>query len=411
MKKIKSLVLSLLFICTTSPVFSFTFFSGYAGGKLNYAASDNETYDPDLTVQAFFAGQFNFSDSSWGRMEFSVNTADLINLSLFEQSSNTLNADFQFDELSFISRNIMNNKMNYFSVYMGTYDPIGSDIFLQRYFSIEPIKSQLSDSWLGMAGSIIYPHFGVGFSDIVRFTNAPLALGGYVYVNKDDSFVFNFDGRFAGVYRYFTFDFAAGIGLPLSNRYIGEDVIVVVDTLNLHAGITMLIGNNYTNSLFIQAGFKADIDKGRNPSFQITTKDLYFLFEPRFMYGDGHFNITAYCLPVNTISNLLNVDDPIGIDFNIFSNSFAIKNKIFTFGWHTNLSLAIPNANYIEFFSQGPEAIFSNVDNFNANISPYISTSLLNGTIHAQGKIKIMSFIKSQWYNAFSLDIGYKCKI
>jgi len=410
MKKIKCLILSLLLICTTSSAFAYTFFSGYAGGKVNYKAI-NEKYDPDLTLQAFFAGQFNFTENSWGRMEFSVNTNDLLNFSIFEQSASKMNAEFQFDELSFVSRSIMANKFNYFSAYMGTYDPIGSDIFLQRYFGMEPIKSQLSDSWLGMAGSIIYPHFGAGLSDIMRFTNIPLAAGGYVYVNKDNKFILNFDGRFAGVYRFFTFDLAAGLGLPLSNKYDADDVIVVVNTLNLHAGLTMLLGNKYTNSLFIQAGCKADIDKSREIPFLISTSDLYCIVEPRFIYGEGHINITAYCLPVITIEKLLNVDDPMGIDFNIYTDTFAIKNKIYSFGWHTGFSLAVPNSNYKAFFAQTPAEIFTNFNNFNVNLTPYISTQLFNGTLHAQGKIQVMSFIKSEWFNAFSFDVGYKCKI
>ena len=81
MKKIKCLVLSLLLIFSSSSVFSYTFFSGYAGGKINYKAI-NENFDPDLTLQAFFAGQFNFTENSWGRMEFSVNTNDLLNFSI-----------------------------------------------------------------------------------------------------------------------------------------------------------------------------------------------------------------------------------------------------------------------------------------------------------------------------------------
>ena len=52
-----------------------TFFSGYSGAKLNYSAkSESKEYDPELKLQAFFAGQFNFSENLWSHMEISLDT-------------------------------------------------------------------------------------------------------------------------------------------------------------------------------------------------------------------------------------------------------------------------------------------------------------------------------------------------
>ena len=51
----------------------------------------------------------------------------------------------EIDEFSIIKRGVLNDSSNYFSVFMGTYDPIGSDIFLQRYFGITPIASKIAD--------------------------------------------------------------------------------------------------------------------------------------------------------------------------------------------------------------------------------------------------------------------------
>ena len=68
MSKKKSLVSILLiagFLFANS-LAATTFFSGYAGGKVNYSSNpESSTYDPDLKLQAFFAGQFNFTPNIW----------------------------------------------------------------------------------------------------------------------------------------------------------------------------------------------------------------------------------------------------------------------------------------------------------------------------------------------------------
>ena len=102
MNKKKSFIVVLLSIFIFFETLSATtFFSGYAGGKLNYSAnSSSEAYDPDLKLQAFFAGQFNFSQNFWSHVEFSIDTGDFISQSLFHETD----AVFQLDELSCIFR-------------------------------------------------------------------------------------------------------------------------------------------------------------------------------------------------------------------------------------------------------------------------------------------------------------------
>ena len=97
-------------------LYASTFFSGYAGGKLNFSGNSNsEAFDPDLQLQAFFASQFNFTENSWAHLEFSVDTEDLLTESIFENT----NAAFQLDELSYIIRGNLTNSTNYFSAFMG----------------------------------------------------------------------------------------------------------------------------------------------------------------------------------------------------------------------------------------------------------------------------------------------------
>lgn len=395
---ISILIAGFIFI---SNITATSFFSGYAGGKLNYSANTESTsYDPELKLQAFFAGQFNFSQNIWSHMEFSIDTEDFISESLFH-TTETL---FQIDELSCIFRSNFQNASNYLSLFMGTYDPIGSDVFLQRYFNIKKIASKLTDSYLGLQGSILYPHFGVGFSDIVKMHDKPIALGGYFYLNHEDTkyYVLNLDFRAAFVFPYFTMDFAGGVGAPLINKYKGEDVIFAIDTIYWHAGTTILIGNNYTTSLFIQAGLYNASFTAKNNALIVDSDDLYLLLEPRFYGNNFHLNISVYSLPSQTVEELLYVDNTMGINLNIYSDSVAMGSKIFTLGTHIAFSLIDKNIFDVTDYMNLME------NSYDVNISPYIETEFLSGELHIQLKFEAMETIRSSIPNAFSLDVGYR---
>ena len=391
------------FILFTTQVLAQPAFSGYSGGKLNYSTNEEVTdkYDPDLSLQAFFQGQFNFSQNMWGHLEFSIDTQDFLSKELFHKTE----AWFKIDEISLIFKSKADTNSNYFSIFMGTYDPIGSDIFLQRYFGIKPIASKITESWLGLSGSVLYPHFGMGIADVKRLMSSPIALGGYAYINHEDNkyYVFNSDGRFACVYRYFSFDIAGGIGVPLSNSNQGQEVIAAIEKLYWHAGTTMLIGNNYTQSLFIQAGlFNVPFTK-RNGT-QVSPDDIYLLFEPRLLLENAHANLSIYSLPKETVDQLIFVDDTLGLNLNIYGDSFSLGANRFTLG--ANFSFSFVDKTFMDVVKP-LELIKSE---FNITMTPYMSTNFLNGELHTQFSVKFMKFGKTRWYDAFTADIGYTAK-
>ena len=171
--KIKKLckILALLLIFSNSIASAEIFFSGYTGAKANFNLGKNsESVDPQLSLESYFAGQFNFSENIIGHAEFSLKTFDLIENSIFKATD----SKFKIDEISVVFRSKGLNSTNYFSIFMGTYEPIGSDIFLRRQFGIQPIMSKITESWLGIAGSVIYPLFGIGIADVIHFSNQPL---------------------------------------------------------------------------------------------------------------------------------------------------------------------------------------------------------------------------------------------
>lgn len=380
-----------------------TFFSGYTGAKINYSGNkDSIIYDPDLKLQAFFAGQFNFTNNIWAHAEFSLDTGDFISENIFHETS----SKFRIDEISLIFRGNFTGISNYFSVFLGTYDPVGSDIFLQRYFNLPSIESKLTDSWLGLAGSVIYPQRGFGLADVIVSNNIPFAAGIYAYLNHEDSkyFVFNGDLRAAACFNYFVFDLACGLGAPLTDKYQGNDVILAVEKLYWHAGTTVLLGNNYTQSLFLQAGvFNASFTNLSNIS--MSKNSVYLLFEPRFRTQNLHINVTAYNLPQDTVDNSPLIDDPLGIDLNIYTDYLRIGSKTFTLGGHTSFSMVNKTI-----FDLGSLSNL-NKNDLGINIAGYTSTDFLSGELHLMIKLRITDFINDKWYNAFSVDLGFRSKL
>ena len=398
----KTLFISVLFLLFFTAHIYASSFSGNTGGRINYSADKTSpSYNPQLCLEAFFEGQFNISSNIWSHLDFSIKTGDFLNVDLFS----AVDSKFKIDEISVIFKTQIDKNQNYFSCFMGTYDPIGSDIFLQRYLGQQKISSKLTESWLGQAASVLYPHFGIGISDVLKFGEQPLALGLYCYFNNEDEnyYVFNTDLRFAGVYRFFTFDIAGGIGAPLSDNYKGEEVIVAVEKLYWHAGATLLIGNNYTQGLFMQAGiFNAAFAPGKNSS-DTFKDDIYILIEPRFKIKNTHVNLTAWSLPENTVNQLLFIDDNLGINLNIYSESLIFGSQKYTLG--TNIAWSFPD----KYFTDIKDILTPiKSGDFNINITPYISTNLLSGEIHAQVKLGIMDFIRSNWYDGIGADIGYR---
>ena len=398
-------IFTTIFIFTVlilTPLNAASFFSGFAGGKLNYSGNETSAeYEPNLKLQAFFSGQYNISKNIWSHMEFSLDTENLLSETIFHETESI----FQIDELSLIFRNQSTTTTKYYSIFMGTYDPVGSDIFLQRYFGSEPVASKITESWLGLAGSILYPHFGIGFSDIVVFNSKPMAAGFYIYVNHEDEmyYVFNADGRFGCTFRYFTADIAGGVGIPFVND--DPSYKAAWQKENFHLGTTLLFGNNYTQSFFLQAGIYDLTSSKLSDNLFMDPDDTYILLEPRFVSGQLHFNFTFFSLPQKTVDNFLFVDDTLGFNFNVYTTSFAIASKTFTLGAHASLSL--PGKSFNDLFAA--DKMFEN--GFNLNLTPYLYTNFLSGELHSQLKIKFGKFSSAVWQNAISIDIGFRTSI
>lgn len=397
-KQFKVVAATVFFITNVWFSYAEIAFSGFAGAKADFYSSDTSDFDPALNFQSFFSGQLSFNKNVILNAEFSLQTEDIIENSFYEE----VQSNFKIDEISLILRQQFLSVTNYISAFAGTYEPIGSDIFLRRQFGIPAIASKITESWLGLAGSIIYPMFGVGGAEIIHFNTVPLATGVYIYVNHEleDSYVINADYRFAGHFRYFTFDLSGGVGLPLIDD--NDNSYFRIDTVYGRAGANILIGNTYTTSLFIQAGISEIKIKKKNNKLDFNEDSAYLLFEPRFRGKKLQAHITLFNIPQNSVNDFIFINDTVGANLNIFTDTIVVKNKTMTFG--INSALSFPDKNINDLISE-PDKI---MDDYNINIAPYFTTSFYNGEVHFMSQFKISEIIDSNFGSAFKFNLGYK---
>lgn len=406
MKNLKQLLMTLILVFSFANLSFATSFSGYAGIKGDILSEkDSEDFDPIMELQAYFAGQLDFSNNFLVRAELSVQTEDILKNGLFDDTK----ATFCIDELSLTYIKPFLGITQYLSAFMGTFEPIGSDVFLQRHFGIEPITSFITESWLGLKGSTVYPFYGLGGSYIVHINNKPIATGIYIYKNnenQDEENQLNLDYRFSSVLPNLALDFAIGVGAPLETKNGADDVILLIDKLYLHTGIDLLLGNKYSPaSLFLQGGFNNLPLTAEDSKNEIDSDDIYLIVEPRIRSANFNTHITMFSVPQETVDKLIFIDNTFGFNLSIFTDKLYIRNKDFTFGFHTTLSF--PNRDFLD-LKRINELID---DDYSVKISPFLYAPVMKGTLKAMLHAKIKGLNKDTWTNAFKFSIGYKSQL
>ncbi|MBQ7160052.1 MAG: hypothetical protein IJS09_11615 [Treponema sp.] len=414
MRKIYAILVLLL--CTAA-LWAEVSFSGYAGIKGDFYSSKQDTFDSALCFQTYFAGQLNITKRFLIRTEFSMQTSDIAEKGPFVST----NASFCIDELSATYIKPFLGNVQYFNLFLGTYEPIGSDIFLQRQFGIQSFTSLITESWLGLKGSTAYPFYGAGGSYILHFGGLPIATGAFLYVNKENSDnerQLNLDWRFGTVWPWLALDFAIGIGAPMGTKRGDEDVILLIDTLYMHTGLTMLLGNKYSTSLFFQGGFSNLPLHAGEDSNKIESRDIYLLIEPRFVTRKFQTHVTFFSVPENTVEKMIFVDNTLGMNLSIFTDDLYIKNMNFTFGFHVTWTVTDKvtdstvaqnvNKNFLDL--KEPLSIIKDCDH-HIKISPFVAFPLSSGTIHAMLQARITDLKSDSWANAFKLSVGYKARL
>lgn len=371
MKKFKTFILT-LFLTSGAFLYAAPSFSGLLAGSAGLRADiphkdgDEVLYVP---IAGLAAGQLSFTDWCILRAELEMRANNFAFVNLFDGSDATLKVHEV--SLMFTSRTV--TMTNFFSLFLGSYEPIGSDTFLMRQFGIEPISSPLVHSTTSLSGISLYPTTGAGISYIIHFDKAPIATGGYLYLNKDDDndLTLNLDLRLAFVTQIVTMDFSAGIGAPLQNKYKNEDVVLMIETINLHGGLNLFLGNKYTHGFLLQMGVSKFTLTGGSP--QLDGDCFSFIVEPRLNMGACKMNMTFYALEEDSVEELLYLTERVGFAISAFKDDIEIKNGMLTFGVHAICSLG--NTNFLDLCKGGMSDV-----TINTFLTPFVKLPLSPAT-------------------------------
>lgn len=378
-------------------------FSGMAGGTagVNGTISDSPSFE--VPFNAFIAAQMNFG--SWGifRANLGLATKNLAGGNLFTGQDATLT----MNELSFVFTKSGVKIKNYFSAYLGTYEAVGCDEYLQRQFGIVPYTSLATKNASTLSTGIpLYNNYGTGVAYTMNFAEAPGTFGATVYVNETETKIpkLNIDLRTAWTTEFLTLDFAAGIGAPLQNSYAGKNVFLLIDTIYLHGGLSLLLGSRYTHSFLLQGGVqKVEIAKGSlNYSFS-GTDDLSLLAEARIYSKLIKTRITAYNLPKSILKNMLYLQDPLGVVISLYSDTVPVKNNNMTIGAH--LIGTLPNEDFTTVISRS--AFKDAVPSINVYLTPFVDLPVAGGNLEIMAQIGAIDLINKLHFN-YQAKVGYK---
>lgn len=423
MKKFLLLFISLVFI---SPVFAIMpFFTGYAGFLTDIGndtnSKEDKIFDPEITAEAYFSGQLDFNGKLLLRGEFFIEADDLVDQNFFEEPTSE-NAFFRIEELSATYRLSSASSSHYFSAFLGNFQPIGSDIFLQQQFGIKPIASFFTESWHGLSGASVYPFYGAGLSYVLN-PAFPWALGFFFYVNtqtEDETTtnILNSDVRFASVLSWLTADLSAGLSFPLENSDdAGTEVILIVRKVQLHAGFDLLFGNKNTFSFFLQGGFnKFTLNPSRTNSSdnKLSFSDLYFIVEPRFALRQCNIDFSLFNIPSESADDMLylkhivssdsSITNLLGANLCIVTDNLYLGNVNFTFGIHT--TFCFTDSVLADAISSPANILSWNKELY---ITPFTSVPVFGGEVKAEVSVGIFDLISwANVKNAFRASVGFR---
>lgn len=341
-------------------------FSGAVGGCVGLGF-DVQTKNMDSSFRAPLAGfaavQANFTDWCLARGELSVDASNFEFNDIFSSSIAAIN----LNELSlvFIRRSV--SATTFFTGYMGSYEQLGCDTFMTRQFGTAPVCSHLSKSATNLSDGSILANRGAGLSFMVNFDKAPIATGAYIYAgkNKNDDWTLNFDGRFAVSTNLLSVDAVFGIGSPIQDKYNNNDVVLMIDTITLKGGASVLLGSKFTHSLLLQVGVKDISVRGKNAGVTIGD-EINFLVEPRIKFKKFRLHFTVFNYDSESLQKLLYLPEEMGLAVSFIRDEIDIKNYSISGG--INLIGTLGNMKLLKAFEKN---IFDTAT-FNAYVSPYV---------------------------------------
>ncbi len=426
MKRSTCLFLAFFLMAKCAFAFDSLYFRGYAGFLGDFTSNPaKDSLDLQLFPRGYFAGQLDVGDRLFIRSEFLVQSSsanpstNLFSGDFFESPKGE-NANFRIQELSATYRLNGGGATHYFSGFYGEYEPIGSDIFLQRYLGTNKITSELTESWIGLNGVSINKFYGGGLSYTLRF-DAPVAAGVSFYKDfyQEQERAYNLDIRLAGIFSFLTFDASAGLEIPKSSRKVHEKkYILAVQYLVLHAGLNMLVGlPSDTATLFIQGGFSdllIDPDADKTVDLEDIAESFSLLLEPRISLRQVKLAFSAFSLNPENLSTgmYIYLQDALGFDIHISTNYFHLGSTNFTLGLHTTFGLNYQDGTggYLTLKSAIDDK--DNASDWQKNIylTPYTDIPVKGGNISSSFTFRVNELFKfkDNWESNIHFRLGFR---
>ena len=344
---------------------------------------------PELKLNGVFATQYNINNNFLFRGNFGINTDDIISNGFFQDTPSY----FSINELSVsfkLPTTTITQRIGFFS---GKYESLGSDEFLQKYFSTFDYASSIFEKRLAVFSEGIVTYSGIGISYSMRF-QSPNALGFYFYYDKKYNYNFlNFDLRFASAYDTVLFDVGAGAALPLETTDSNDsEVFLLIRRCDIHAGFSLLLGNNPVTNLFIQAGLQRIQIKPMPDTKTLSLKDLFLFVEPRFTGKYIRCNVSFFCIPETQVADLPFIPQPIGCDIHLASHEFVFIRSQSSVGLHAAVACGLTDDHKIR--------------DLDIQVSPYLNCNVLGGTFNILFEFHPMSY--SDIGKFFNFSLSYK---
>ena len=369
-------------------------FSGAIGGSAGFDINvplDKRSADFKVPLAGFAAVQANLAEWCVVRGEMAIDASDFE----FDDIFGSAKSAIKLNELSLVLIRRAVTASSFFSLYLGSYEQIGSDAFMMRQFGIAPTSSKLLESHTNLAGVPVLKNKGAGLSYIVNFDKAPIATGAYLYFGKNRAkdWTLNLDARFAFVANLFSMDLLAGISSPLQDKYNNADVVLMIDTICVHGGVNILAGSKFTHSLLLQAGVKDIVVKGKNAG-KTVGDEFNLLVEPRINFNKFRMSLSIYAYDAESIKETVYLANDFGAALSFYKDDIESKNGFMTAGVH--LLGALGGKSAWDFFTDGK---FDGVT-YNAYISPFIEVPLAQtASFEAMAQIGVCDLTGSRSLN------------
>ncbi len=372
------------------------FFNGYTGFLVGIQNDDDKNhFDPSFLGEGFFAGQVDFFGRFFLAGEFYLKANDIFDYNIFEEENR--NANFRIENLSATLKVNSFRASHYLNLYRGNFEPLGSDLFLQRQFGVSSICSSFTESYHGAEGPTYYPFFAdVGLSYVLH-PETNFAFGINIYKNdiekiqssddeKKEKDTLCLDLRFAGLCGPSIIDFCAGLGLPCDTNTTDDESLLSIKELQFHCGLNLLVGNKSKSSLLIQAGInKLLFTKEYDDDKILDIRNIYAFVEASAS-GKIGFDMSGFLLPVESAKDMIflrpiatrytDTENLYGANLNIHKENVGSEKSSVSIGLHTTLAFSIIDP------SDDNKKIKTTLA-----FSPYVGVDLLGGTLGASVSI------------------------